>query len=70
MSIPINYYNMIRSNILKLTDTLDNLGKGIVATIHVPTGLQITDIPTKRLPLGTFQDLVGKLGMNDIHFLT
>nr|KYP46490.1 Copia protein [Cajanus cajan] len=48
----------------------DNLDRGFVITTHVPTELQIADIFTKGLPPGRFQDLVGKLGMIDIHLPT
>nr|KYP56253.1 Copia protein [Cajanus cajan] len=48
----------------------DNLDRGFVITTHVPTELQIADIFTKGLPQGRFQDLVGKLGMIDIHLPT
>nr|KYP63690.1 Copia protein [Cajanus cajan] len=48
----------------------DNLDRDFVITTHVPTELQITDIFTKGLPQGRFQDLVGKLGMIDIHLPT
>ncbi|KAL2327360.1 hypothetical protein Fmac_020787 [Flemingia macrophylla] len=45
----------------------DNLDRGFVIAIHVPTELQISNIFTKGLPQGRFQDLVSKLGMIDIH---
>ena len=48
----------------------DNLDRGFVITTHVPTELQIADIFTKGLPPSRFQDLVGKLGMIDIHLPT
>nr|KYP72092.1 Retrovirus-related Pol polyprotein from transposon TNT 1-94 [Cajanus cajan] len=44
--------------------------RGFVITTHVLTELQIADIFTKELPQGRFQDLVGKLGMIDIHLPT
>ncbi|RDY09229.1 Copia protein, partial [Mucuna pruriens] len=46
------------------------LNSGLVATTHVPIGLQVIDIFSKGLPTTRFQELNGKLGMTDIHLPT
>ncbi|RDX84623.1 Copia protein, partial [Mucuna pruriens] len=48
----------------------DKLDSGLIVTVHVPTGLQVTNVFTKGLPTTRFQELNDKLGMIDIHLLT
>ncbi|RDX58026.1 Copia protein, partial [Mucuna pruriens] len=48
----------------------EKLNNGLVVTTHVPIGLQVVDIFTKRLLAARFQELNGKLGMIDIHLPT
>jgi hypothetical protein len=41
----------------------DNVGKGNITLIHVPTHYQLADIFTKPLDQATFTRLWGKLGL-------
>nr|KYP58776.1 Copia protein [Cajanus cajan] len=45
----------------------EKLDSGLIVTTHVPTRLQVVDVFTKGLPTSRFQELIGKLGMIDIH---
>ena len=45
----------------------EKLDSGLIATAHVPSGLQLADMLTKGLPTERFQELTCKLGMIDIH---
>jgi len=45
----------------------DELVKGVIHTIYVPTREQLTDIFTKALGKSQFDYLLRKLGIRDLH---
>ena len=49
------------------TSLLKKLEKGIISIEYIPTGQQVADILTKRLPGPTFEYFVGKLRLIDIY---
>ncbi|RDX78799.1 Copia protein, partial [Mucuna pruriens] len=48
----------------------EKLNSRLVVITHVPTGLQVEDVFTKRLRVARFHELTSKLGMIDIHLPT
>nr|KYP36608.1 Copia protein [Cajanus cajan] len=68
-------HNLVQHNKMKhieidrhfIKDKLDN---GLIVTAYVPTRLQVADVLTKGLPTSRFQELIGELGMIDIHLPT
>ncbi|RDX75161.1 hypothetical protein CR513_44995, partial [Mucuna pruriens] len=70
---PFNRSRIGFDTILKKIDKhfiKEKLDGGFIVTAHIHTGLQVADVFPKGLPSARFQDLIGKLGMIDIHLPT
>ena len=48
---------------------IEKLDKGLICTLYVPTHGQLADILTRGLISISFQNITGKLGMNNIYSL-